>query len=303
MSTVSSEESFKNRLGRLLDKNAKYIFVSPAVLLITILLAFPVLYTFSLSFTTWSGGLITPPKWIALANYQRMITDTRFLSSVVKMLIFTVLAVGLEVVLGIALAIFFNREFPGNRFLRTIYLLPMIATPAAIALIWKLLYNPSSGLFNYLLSLAGLPIQAWLADRRLAMLGIIIVDVWEWTPLIMLITLAALAALPREPFEVALIDGANDWQILWYLTLPLIRPAIVVGALFRTIDALKAFDIIYALTQGGPGDATETLNIYAFRTAFEYNNVGYGSAILIFFYIFLISVALIFLRFRRVNWL
>lgn len=300
-STLSSvyQESFLAKLGRLLVKHSRFIFPAPAVLMMMVLLAFPILYTLSLSFTTWSGGIITSPKWVGIDNYIRMFTDQRFLGSVWKMLLFTFVAVSLETAIGVALAVFFQKEFLGREFFRTLYLLPMIATPAAIALIWKMMYNPSSGIFNYILSQLKLPPQAWLADRKLAMVGIIVVDVWEWSPLIMLVALAALASLPREPFEVAAIDGANGWQIFWYLTLPLIRPAVMIGVLLRTIDALKAFDIIFALTQGGPGDATETLNMYAYRTAFEYNNVGYGSAMLIFFYGLLLFIAIILLRMRR----
>lgn len=299
---LEKQRSLTDKVAVLLEKYPQYVFPAPAVILIVLLMIFPVAYTVYLSFNYWTGGLLRGPEWIFLDNYIRMFQDPRFLNSILKMAIIALSATLLEAVIGVALALFFNREFVGRGLVRTIFLFPMIATPSAIAMIWKLMFNPSSGLFNYLLSLLHIAPQAWLADRQLALVGIIVVDVWQWSPFIMLITLAALTALPKEPFESALIDGANNRQILIYLTLPLIRPAIMIGVLFRVIDVLKLFDTIYVLTQGGPGDATETLNIYAFRTSFEYSNVGYGSAMLVFFYLILLATVFIFLRFRRARW-
>jgi multiple sugar transport system permease protein len=155
------------------------------------------------------------------------------------------------------------------------------------------------GVLNYLLSLIGFTGQEWAYGQTQALWALLIVDTWEYTPVIMLICLAGLAALPSDPYESAQIDGANSWQQFWYITLPLLRPTIAVAALFRAIDAIKTFDIIYVMTQGGPGFATETLNIYIFFSAFQYLRFGYSSALLVIFFSIILAVCLIIIKLRR----
>jgi len=156
---------------------------------------------------------------------------------------------------------------------------------------------------NYLLSLVGIGPQEWIYNRYSVIPSLVIVETWQWTPLIMLIVLGGLAAVPREPYESAEIDGANAWQKFRYLTLPMIAPFLMIGVIIRSIDAIKSFDIIYAMTQGGPGTASETINIYLYNTAFSYYDIGYGSAMAVIFFIIIIALSFVLMMVRaRTNW-
>jgi multiple sugar transport system permease protein len=175
----------------------------------------------------------------------------------------------------------------------------MVATPVAIALVWMMMFNPTLGIMNYFLRGLGLEPALWTSSKTTVIASLALVDTWQWTPFITLIALAGLSALPQEPFEAALMDGASGWQTFWAITLPLLRPTLMVGVLFRTIDALKTFDIIYVMTQGGPGTASETLNIYVFQTGFNYFHMGYASSLLVVLFSLVLFVSLIMMRFRR----
>jgi multiple sugar transport system permease protein len=201
----------------------------------------------------------------------------------------------------VAIAVLFNREFMGKGLLRTIFLFPMIATPVAIALVWRLMYQPTLGVLNQLLEFLRLPPSLWVADTSLVLPALALVDIWEWTPLITLITLAGLSVLPEEPFEAAAIDGASRWQTFWKITLPMLRPVIIVAVTFRLIDALKTFDIIFVITQGGPGFASETLNLYVYSTSFQYQNLGYAASLLVVFFAIVVGSAVLLLKFRRAD--
>ena len=173
----------------------------------------------------------------------------------------------------------FHQKFPLRGFLRGLFIMPMMATPVAIALVWTMMFHPQLGVLNYLLSLVGIPPQLWVFHPATVIPSLVLVETWQWTPLVMLIVLGGLAAIPTEPYESALIDGATFWQMFRYITLPLITPFLFIAAMIRMIDAVKSFDIIFAITQGGPGSASETINLYLYSVAFVYYDVGYGSAI------------------------
>jgi multiple sugar transport system permease protein len=251
-----------------------------------------------LSFFVWFAAG-PPPKFVGFDNYVAIFQDLRFLAATIKTLVYVVLAVGFELALGTAFALLLHREFVGRGPVRTILLLPMVATPVAIALVWMLMFDPASGVLNYLLSLVRLPPSLWTSDATLAIPALVLVDVWQWTPLVMLIVLGGLSALPKEPFEAAKIDGASPLQTFRYLILPLLRPYIVVAALFRGIDALKTFDTIFVITGGGPAFASETLNLYIYSTAFEYMHMGYSSAMLVVFFCIVLGLSLVLIRARR----
>ncbi|MDA8218843.1 MAG: sugar ABC transporter permease [Dehalococcoidales bacterium] len=299
----------QGRIGRLSlqnifsDRNARYIMPAPAVIAIMLMMVFPVAYTFWLSFYDWFASAPQGPQFIGLQNYQKLIfEDTRFQGAFVRTFIFTGSAIAIQTVLGIAMALAFNQEFKGRGVLRTLFLLPMMATPVAVSLVWLMMFDPSTGLLNYILSWFGINPSLWVADPNIALYCIVIVDSWKFTPLMMLIVLAGLSALPPEPYESAVIDGANSVQLFWYITLPLLRPVIMVALLFRSIDALKTFDSIFVITRGGPMYASETLNVYGFLSAFQYFNMGYSSALLVIFFIVVMVVSLVFMRLRRVSW-
>jgi multiple sugar transport system permease protein len=270
------------------------------VLLVVTIIAYPIAYTVWMSLQEWFASSVTAPKFIGLANYQRIVTaDTRFHQALVRTVYFTILVVGAEAVLGVAMALLFNREFWGRGLLRTLAILPMVATPTAIGLVFVMMYHPTLGVANYLLSVVGLPPFKWTYSSQTALYALALVDVWQWTPLIMLIALAGLASLPREPYEAAHIDGASTLQAFWHITLPLLRPTIVVAVLFRAIDALKTFDIIYIITQGGPANSTETINILLFNQAFSYFNMGYASSVAVALFAVVMGASVILIKVRR----
>jgi multiple sugar transport system permease protein len=175
----------------------------------------------------------------------------------------------------------------------------MMATPVAIALVWTMMFHPQLGVLNYLLKLAGIPPQLWVYSQNTVIPALVLVDVWHWTPLVMLICLGGLAALPQEPYESALIDGANQWQLFRHITLPLLLPFVMVAVVIRTIDALKAFDTIYVITQGGPGTASETINIYLYLQAFVFYRVGHASAVVVVFFAIIVALSLVLLQVRQ----
>jgi len=280
-----------------------WIFSGPSVLVLTVMMAFPVAYTLYLSFTNWTPTLVGTARFVGLQNYIKLITqDERFRNALWRTIWFTAAGVSIQCVLGVGLALIFNREFMGRGLFRTFFLLSMVATPVAIALVWMMILDINTGILNYFLNwVAGMRI-AWLSNRSIVLWSMILVDSWQWTPFIMLISLAGLSALPAEPYESALIDGASSVQLFWYLTLPMLRPTLMVAMMFRTIDALKTFDIIYVITGGGPAYASETLNLYAFSQGFAYFNMGYASALLALYFILVMGTSLLFIRLRRAAW-
>ena len=264
-------------------------FVVPcgAVVLATIL--FPWVFTIFMSVHDWKLG--GGRAWVGLANYAKLFSDERFLLSIWRTLYFTALAVAGPMVLGLLAALAFHRRFPLRGLARTIFILPMMATPVAVALVWTMMFHPQLGVLNWILTSVGLPPSMWVYAAETVIPTLVIVEVWHWTPLVMLILLGGLASLPVDPYEAAKIDGATPWQAFWHITLPLLAPFLVVALIIRTIDALKAFDTIYVITQGGPGTASETINIFLYLQAFAYYNMGYASAVVVVFFALIILLA------------
>lgn len=277
-------------------------FVLPAVIVVVGIIIFPWVFTIWMSGQEWKVG--QPTSYVGASNYTRLLTDTRFLESVVHTFVYTALAVILPLVLGTIAALIFHAQFPGRGLLRAVFVMPMMATPVAIALVWTMMFHPQLGVMNYLLSLVGIPAQLWIFHPATVIPSLVLVETWQWTPLVMLILLGGLAAIPLEPYESAQIDGASPWQMFRHITMPMLAPFILVAAIIRTIDAIKSFDIIFAMTQGGPGNASETINLYLYSVAFVYYDVGYGSAIAVIFFLLVValSVLLLYLR-RRAQWM
>jgi multiple sugar transport system permease protein len=268
-----------------------------------VIIVYPVIYTGWMSLQEWFASSLTLPKYIGAANYQKILTaDPRFREAFFRTLWFTLVAVSFETALGVTMAVIFNREFWGKGLVRTLSILPMMATPTAISLVFVMMYHPTLGVLNYLVTRLGLPLFTWTYSSKTALYAIALVDVWEWTPLIMLIAMAGLASLPKEPYESAKIDGASAFQCFYLITLPLLRPTLVVAILFRAIDSLKTFDIIFVMTQGGPSNASETINILLFNQAFSYFNMGYASSMAVALFAIIMGICLILMKVRRVGW-
>jgi multiple sugar transport system permease protein len=271
----------------------------PSVLFVLIMMAFPIVYTFRLSFFDWDMSSASAPQWVGLSNYTTLLHDPRFIDAFWRTLYFTALAIVIETVLGVAIALLLNKDFRGKNLVKTIFLLPMVATPVAMGLVWLLIYEPTMGFANTFLRFLHLPQQLWLASPTQVIPSLVIIDVWEWTPMVSLIVLAGLSTLPTDPYEAAYVDGASKWQSLRHITLPLLKPTIAVAVMLRLIDVLKTFDIIYATTQGGPGNASETLNIYGYNLGFQYFNMGMASSLLVIFFAIVMGFTVLMLWARK----
>lgn len=269
-------------ISKWTEKHTYDLMVAPLILFIIIMVAFPLAYTVYLSFTDWTMGT-TAPQFLGLANYKDVLTDKQFWADTGHTLYLAFGSVLIELFLGTLIAVILNRPFVGKDVVKTLFLLPMVATPIAVGMVWQLIYEPTLGVANYLLKFLGIDPVLWLVDSKLVLNSLIIIEVWEWTPMVMLIVLAGLAGMPHDIYESAQVDGANRFQLFWKVTLPMLRPTLIVTALLRLIDALKTFDIIYATTRGGPLQASETVNLLAYNSIFSYFKMGRGAALIICF--------------------
>ncbi|MDQ3654067.1 MAG: sugar ABC transporter permease [Chloroflexota bacterium] len=277
------------------------MFVVPALVVITAVIIFPWIYTVFMSLHNWQ--VASPRVWVGLDNYGDLLSDLRFRAAIGRTFIYTVLAVVLPVVFGTLAAVVFHQEFPLRGLFRGIFILPMIATPVAIALVWTMMYHPQLGVLNFLLTQVGLPASLWIYAPDTVIPSLVLVETWQWTPLVMLIVLGGLASLPVEPLESAVVDGASQLRIYLDIILPMMLPFLMVAIVLRTIDALKAFDTIFTMTQGGPGTASETINIYLYLQAFSFFRIGQASAVVVVFFVIVVacSIALLVLR-QRMKW-
>jgi multiple sugar transport system permease protein len=274
-----------------------WAFAVPAAVVVAAVMVFPWLFTLFMSVHDWkvTGG----SRFVGLANYAHLFADDRFRGAVWRTLYFTTFATLAPVVLGVLAAVCFAQKFRLRGLARTIFILPMMATPVAIALVWTMMFHPQLGVLNYILTSVGLPPATWVYDSATVIPTLVMVETWQWTPLVMLIVLGGLASLPTDPYEAAILDGANPWQTFRHITLPLVWPFIMVAAVIRLIDALKAFDTIFVITGGGPGTASETINILLYQTAFAYYDLGYGSAMVVVFFVLILLISLVVLRVRK----
>lgn len=289
----ASREHFLQWIRRL-------AFILPAVIFVIVMMAFPIGYNTWLSFHSWTGSALRAPEPVGFQNYTDLFTsDERFYPAVKRTVLFTIAVVTAELVLGIGIALLLRDPFPGQAIIKSLILLPMVATPVAISMVWLLMLEPTIGVFNRMLIELGLTPQPWLGSSSQALWVLAAVDVWQWTPMMAMITLAGLLSLPEDPYEAALVDGANPLQSFFFITLPLLVPTLLTALLLRSIEALKTFDIIYTMTRGGPGFATETLNTLSYVRAFEYFRMGQASALLVVFFGIVLAVSIVFLRVRR----
>jgi multiple sugar transport system permease protein len=284
-------------LPHFIDRRQAFVYPAPAVLTLFLIVILPIVFNLYLAFTKWTIGL-GQPRFIGLGNFMELLSDERVLNGVKVMIYFSGLSLSLEVVLGLLIAVYFNRQFKGSEVVQAIYILPFAATPVAVALIWRIMLNPEIGVLNYLLRSVGLPGSLWVSSPQTVIPALVMVDVWKWTPMITLIALAGLKSLPHEPYEAARVDGASPLQIFWYITLPLIRPVLIAALMLRSLDNLKEFDIIYTITQGGPGIASETLYLYSYTVGFSFFKAGYGSALMVVVFLIVLVFNVVMNRMR-----
>ena len=278
--------------ARWANQHRKWLFAAPAMVFVALLIVFPVAWTVYLSLTDAEGSVRAESSFIGFANYIDVLSDTeRFWPAVLRTVVFTSGVLLVEVVLGMAIALLLWRPFKGEKWVRVAVLLPLVATPVAVGMMWRLIFDPNIGMANRVLGWFGLGPWPWLAGEHSALPTTMFIDIWQWTPMVVLILLAGLTSLSDEPQEAALIDGATAWQRFRHVTLPLLMPTVLVAVLLRGIDALKTFDILYATKGKGGGSfhEVETLNVYAYGLSFDYNEYGVSSAVLIIFFLIIIG--------------
>lgn len=252
------------------------LFIAPAIAVLLALSIYPLIYSLTVSLQQeTSGGVV----W-GLGNFARLLSDDFFLTAMVHTFIYAAVALTCEFFLGLGLALLLNDRIRGRSLFRASLLVPMMLPSVVVGVVWRLILNPNFGAINGTLKQFGINTEGltWTASPVLAMFSVIAVDVWQWTPFVFLVLLAGLQAIPQEPYEAALIDGSSRWQTFWHVTLPLLKPAILIVLLLRTMDLLRVFDQIFILTEGGPGFATETISLYIYRTAFRFFDFGYATA-------------------------
>ena len=252
------------------------LFIAPALAVLLALSIYPLIYSVTISFQQEKAAGV---EW-GLGNFTRLLSDNFFWTAMAHTFVYAAAALTCEFLLGFGLALLLNNQMRGRGFFRASLLVPMMLPTVVVAVVWRLMLNPNFGAVNGTLKQFGINTETltWTASPKLAMISVIAVDVWQWTPFVFLVLLAGLQAIPQEPYEAALIDGSSRWQTFWHVTLPLLKPSILIVLLLRTMDLLRVFDQIFILTEGGPGFATETISLYIYRTAFRFLDFGYAAA-------------------------
>lgn len=277
------------------------LFLGPALLGMTVFVLGPILASLALTFTSWD--LLTPPRWVGLANLRRLPTDPEFAAALRHTLTFIALYVPPVMLLGLTVAVALNRRLPGRGVLRAVYFLPVVTSWVAVALVWKWLLNPSYGLVNAALGAVGVAGPAWLFDPRFAMPAVILTSLWKDVGFVMTILLAGLQNVPEELHEAAAIDGAGSVQQTRYVTIPLLAPALLFALTISLINSFQVFDQVYVMTGGGPAGATTVLIERIVKNAFSYNQMGYASAMSWALFVLVFATSFVLTRLgRRWSW-
>ncbi len=263
-----------------IDKRLPKLFMAPTVILLLALAIGPLLFVFGVSLTNWELVSMGSPKFVWLSNYVQVFQDARFWNAAKNTGIVLVAGVGLQLLFGLITALLLNREFRLKKLVTSLFLIPITIAPVVVGFQWRVIYHESFGPLNYLIRLLGLGQgRAWLADTSTALFSILIAEVWQWTPFVTIVLLAGLQSISPRVYEAANVDGASPWKVFWRVTLPLLKPTVIIVALFRVMDVFKIFDLVFLLTGGGPGSASESLSLYTYITGFRYFSMGYATAL------------------------
>ena len=277
------------------------MFLMPTIVILLLLTIFPFLFTLAMAFgkVTFAGGSLKV-SLVGAKNWIRLIHDSRFWNALVVTLKIVSLSVFCEYVLGLLLATLLNRRIRGRTFFRVTFLLPMMLAPIAVGYMWRMMLNDTRGPFNDFLHRLGLGTIGWLSDPSVAMYSIVLTDIWQWTPFMILILLAGLQAIPRDYIEAAKVDGASGWKIFLYVTFPLLAPVSIAAVFLRSVEVFKIIDTIYIMTGGGPGLVTESLTLYGYSVGLRAFDLAYGATVSFsLFFVVLASSILFFLLTRR----
>ncbi len=285
----------RNFLQSILQERAlPYLLVAPTLAVLLTLSIYPLIYSIKVSLQTGAGERAV---W-SFANFTRLASDNFFLAALGHTLVYALVALTCEFLLGLALAVLLNESLRGRSFFRAALLVPMMLPTVVVGVVWRLMLNSNFGAINGTLKGAGVNTASltWTASPKLALASVIVVDIWQWTPFMFLVLLAGLQAIPQEPYEAAQIDGSSRWQTFRHVTLPLLKPAILIALLLRTMDLLRVFDQVFILTEGGPGFATETISLYIYRTAFRFSDFGYAAAMSFVLLILTNIISMLYIR-------
>ncbi len=279
------------------ERLVSWLFLAPSVAFLALTSVYPLLYSLWLSFHSWN---MTIPNsravWVGAGNYQQLLENPAFINSLRVTLIFVVSAVTLEMILGMGLALLATSGIRAMGLVRTVMLFPLMIAPVIAGVLWRTLFHPTYGVVNYVLGFVGIPPQEWLGSPSQALPAVITVEIWQNLPVVAFILAAGIQSLPVDLYKAAHVDGASRWQVFWRITLPLLKPVILVLLLLRIMDAFKVFDIVFTMTYGGPGQTTELLSMLIYKTGLRFFQIGQASAMS---WVFLVGIFLISLYFIR----
>ncbi len=279
------------------DRYAPYVFLSPTIILFIAIFLFPIIFVIGSSFTNWN--LLRPDagiNFIGFKNFSDLLTDPNIWGSIGNTAVFTLVSVPLSIILGLLLAIIMDKLTRGKKLVETLLLIPMMIAPIAIFLSFRFMFEPTYGIVNKLLALMGVEGPGWFSSVDTAMFTVILVELWRTVPFVYIVLYAALQTLPSDPFEAAKVDGAGPFQTFKSITIPLIKPTLLVITIVRVMDAIRAFDIIYVLTRGGPANATKTIQYICYEMAFSGFAVGKGSALAIIIVVIILLCGFFLIR-------
>ena len=264
------------------EKHSYDLMIAPLMVFLVLMVAFPLIYTVYLSFTNWNMGALAP-KWLGLKNYIDVLTDSQFWSDTGHTLYLAFGSVAIELVLGTGIAIVLNRPFAGKNFIKTLFLLPMVATPIAVGMVWQLIYEPTLGVANYLLKFLGIEPVMWLIDTNMVMKSMIIIEVWEWTPMVMLIVLAGLAGMPQDVFEAAKVDGANRFQKIRHIDFPTIVPSMTTLLILRFASVMSVgFEKVYLMQDTVNYSVSNVISTYVYEVGLVGGQYSFSTAVGLF---------------------
>jgi len=278
------------------QKYFRFLILAPALVIVALLTVFPIISVVYTSLHKYSYMQGTK-SFIGFKNFVRLINDKFFLVSLKNTFEFSILSTFSELLAGLGLALLFKEKFFGRKYVLPIVIMPMLLSTMVVCATWKVLYHYDYGLFNYLLGNLGFEPVKWLANKTIVMLSVVLVEIWQWTPLSFLILLAGLQSIPQDFYEAAKVDGATKSRILWHITLPLLRHHVLLVILLRSIDTFRIFDKVYALTGGGPGNATETISFYIYREGFTYFHIDRAAAASVVMLLIVAAISAIYIWF------
>lgn len=287
------------KIDTFINKHIKWVFSLPALIFMLAMIAVPITMTLVFSFNEWNLLMGTGMKFNWGKNYIDVLSGSEFWQSLAITVYYTTLATVAEMLLGIAIALVLNQNFRGKNVVKTIVLLPYMMAPIAVGLMWMLFYEPSSGLLNYIFTSVGLPRSAFVSAKQTVIPSIAAAETWQMTPMVVIVCLAGLSSLPLDPIEAAKVDGATPVQTFFQVTLPLMTQTLFSIGLLRFIDVFKSFDLIYAMTKGGPANASRTLNLFAYETAFSYYKFGTSSTMLMILFVIVLLLSVGVMKIQR----